>query len=309
MNCPNCQTNNPDNARYCARCGTLLEARGERLHVHEDQASSEPEAPQEPYPYPGEPTGRLAPRTLSELILETLAVYRCNFVAMLWLGLVANIPLFIALFPFGPELRAAITLGSLFTGLLADAAAVYAVGRWYIGRKTNASTSFVLALNNAPSLLLAFLVFGSAMLAGMILSFLFIGIPLLAFLLVVWLWYVQAIVIESKRPVESLRRSFELVRGNWWRVFGIGVAFVLLLFLATATASLPGILLGIKFRLLGDLVTTLGGVVVTPVAYIGATLVYFDLRVRKEGYTLETLATELGFSEDSPPPEPITPQP
>ncbi|MSQ22160.1 MAG: zinc ribbon domain-containing protein [Dehalococcoidia bacterium] len=309
MNCPNCHTYNPDSARYCGRCGTTLEPPGGGQRVRQDQPSSEPEGSQEPHPDARTATGALGPRSRGELVRETLAVYRGNFGLMLCLALVANIPLLISLFPFNPALRSAITLGGLFTGLLADAAAVYAVSRWYIGRRTNAATCFVAALNNANVLLLTALVFFSAVVAGIILSFIVIGIPLLAFVAVAWFCYVQAIMIEGKRPADALKRSYELVRGSWWRVFGIGAAFALLLLLGAAAFSLPGTLIGLKYRLWGDLLATVGGVLVTPMAYIGATLVYFDLRVRKEGYTLDTLATELGHSQDSPPQGPATPQP
>ncbi len=305
MNCPSCQTYNPDNARYCARCGTLLEAPGEGQRVRHDQPSSEPEEPQEPYPYAGKPTTRLVPRTLGELIRETLAVYIGNFGVMLWLAFMANIPLFIALFFSNLSVVSAISLAGLFTSLLAYAAAAYGVGRWYIGLKTNAVTCFVAALNNAPSLLLASLVWGSAMLAGLLLSLLFIGIPLLVFVAVIWFCYVQAIVIESRRPADALRRSFDLVHGSRWRVFGIGTTFFALL-LVTA---LPGYFISLQNQFLGDVLGILIGMVVTPFAYISATLVYFDLRIRKEGYTLETLATELGFSQDSSPPGPTTAEP
>ncbi|MDO8750743.1 MAG: zinc ribbon domain-containing protein [Dehalococcoidia bacterium] len=309
MNCPNCHTYNAEDARYCGRCGTTLEASGEVPRVRQDQPSSGPEGSQEPHLQADDPTSRLKPRSLGGLVRETLAVYRWNFWVMLWISLPANIPLFIAVFPSNPAVRSAVTLAGLFTGLLADAAAVYAVSRWYLGRRANAATCYLAALNTAMSLLLAAMIFFSGVLAGIILSFLGIGIPILVFVMVIWFCYVQAIMIEGKRPLESLRRSLELVHGTWWRVFGIGVAFALLLLLAAGAASLPGILLGLKHRLWGDLLATLGGVVVTPMAYIGATLVYFDLRVRKEGYTLETLATELGFSQDSPPQGPTTPQP
>ncbi len=309
VNCPNCHTYNPDNARYCGRCGTTLEPPGERQRVHEDQPSSGPEGPQEPHPHAAGATGTLAPRTLGEMVRETLTVYRWNFWLMLWLAIPANVPFFIAVFPSSPAVRSAITFAGLFTGLLAYGAAIYAVCRWYLGRRVNAATCYAAASISAVSLLLAFLVVFSALLVGALLSLALIGIPLLVFVMVIWFCYAQPIIVEGKRPTDALRRSFDLVWGNWWRVFGIGVAFALLLFLGALIAAVPGILIGLKYRLLGDLVATLGGVVVTPLGYIAATLVYFDLRVRKEGYTLETLATELGFPQDSPPQGPATPQP
>jgi hypothetical protein len=44
--------------------------------------------------------------------------------------------------------------------------------------------------------------------------------------LVVALYFsAQAVVAEVRSPVEALRRSRELVRDQWWRVFAIGVVF------------------------------------------------------------------------------------
>ncbi|MFH1140380.1 MAG: zinc-ribbon domain-containing protein [Chloroflexota bacterium] len=309
MNCPNCHTYNPDNARYCGRCGTTLEPPGEGQRVRQGQPSSGPEGPQEPYLHAGGPAGRLAPRTLGELVRETLSVYRWNFWLMLWLAIPANVPFFIAVLPFSPALRSAITFAGLFTGLLAYGAAIYAVCRWYLGRRVNAATCYAAASLSAVSLLLAFLVVFSALLVGALLSLALIGIPLLVFVMVILFCYAQAIMIEGKSPLQALIRSYNLVHGSWWRVFGVGAALAALLLVVASITALPGYLLGPKHPLLGGLLASLGGVLVTPIAYIGATLVYFDLRVRKEGYTLDTLAAELGFSQDSPPQGPATPQP
>ncbi len=43
---------------------------------------------------------------------------------------------------------------------------------------------------------------------------------------------------------------------------------------------------------------TLGAILSTPIAITGATLLYFDLRVRKEDYNLETMADELGIADE-----------
>lgn len=310
MNCPNCKAYNPDNARYCGRCGTTLDTTGQELgnvEVRPPYGSGSSQQPSSQSSEP-KPAGGFKPRRLSELVRETLTVYAGNLRAMWNLTLMANVPLFIAVFPSNPAVISSFTLAGLFTGLLSNAAAIYAVSRWYIGKKTNAATSLVAALNSAVSILLAGLIFVSAAAAGVILSTLIIGIPLLVFVVVAWFFYAQAIMIEGKGPAESLRRSYNLVRGSWWRVFGIGTAFVSLLIIVVLVAASPGILLGLKHRLLGDLLITLGTVFVTPIGYIAATLVYFDLRIRKEEYTLEALASELGMPQDSPPPGPARPQ-
>ena len=50
---------------------------------------------------------------------------------------------------------------------------------------------------------------------------------------------------------------------------------------------------GFASPLLGDLVYAAYAVLVTPFMYIGATLVYLDLRVRNEDYSLGLLASEV----------------
>jgi len=51
--------------------------------------------------------------------------------------------------------------------------------------------------------------------------------------------------------------------------------------------------LGVLFELLGSIVVA---VAVPPIAGIASTLIYYDLRVRKENYDLTTLSQEMGVA-------------
>lgn len=42
---------------------------------------------------------------------------------------------------------------------------------------------------------------------------------------------------------------------------------------------------------------TLAGMIFIPISLIGITLLYFDLRIRKEGYNLEIVAHDLGIAD------------
>ncbi|MEN8653463.1 hypothetical protein ABCR94_23385 [Streptomyces sp. 21So2-11] len=69
--------------------------------------------------------------------------------------------------------------------------------------------------------------------------------------LVTWAWVLfslapSAVVFESQRPVAALRRSIELVRGSWWRIFGITT-------LAGFMAMIAGYLIQIPFTMIGML--------------------------------------------------------
>src|SRR5690606_5798734 len=51
---------------------------------------------------------------------------------------------------------------------------------------------------------------------------------------------------ENQRPVAALRRSAQLVRDSWWRVFGVGL-------LAYAMASMIGYMIQMPFQMAGML--------------------------------------------------------
>jgi hypothetical protein len=105
------------------------------------------------------------------------------------------------------------------------------------------------------------------------------------YLLVRWYFVVQAVVIDRRRGAAALARSGELVQGSWWRVLGIVV-------LAAIATLVPAALVQIPFEagasaadsaalsLAGNIAATS---LVGPYSAIVATLLYFDLRARKEG--------------------------
>ena len=108
-----------------------------------------------------------------------------------------------------------------------------------------------------------------------------VGIPVAVHLLVRWAFATQACVVEELPARASLKRSAELVRGRWWRVFGItatvnvlavlsGPIVGLIALFTITSASLDAI------NLIGSLVYT----VTIPLAAIATTLLYFDLVAR-----------------------------
>jgi hypothetical protein len=124
------------------------------------------------------------------------------------------------------------------------------------------------------------------------------------------------LVVEQLGPVAAIQRSFGLVRRRFWPVLGVVLLSVVLYGTVSYLFSLAGSLFswaGSVFTLLGGqtsvgvpgaasvISSTLTSIVVQP--FIAAVLIvlYFDLRVRAEGYDLRVMATELG---DGPPPPP-----
>ena len=109
------------------------------------------------------------------------------------------------------------------------------------------------------------------------------------------------LLVEGLRGRKALGRSFELVKGRWWKTFGtLIVGFILAAIISTLVQGvfLIGILFGDDNDAVVLVLSAIAGIVglaiSTPFQAALLTVVYFDLRVRKEGFDLELLAQEIG---------------
>ncbi len=180
--------------------------------------------------------------------------------------------------------------------LFAMATCFRAIAQAYLGQPTDWRSSLTYAVRHAGPLLWVTLIYGVGLLFATLL-FVLPGI----WLYVAWAFGMPALLIEGKRGTKALARSFELVRGRWWSTFGvIAVGFFLaavISFLVQAV-FLAGLLFGSDNNLLVLVLSTIAGIVGlaigTPFQAALVTVLYFDLRVRKEGFDLELLASEIG---------------
>jgi len=160
----------------------------------------------------------------------------------------------------------------------------------------------------------------------MLLSTVVPTIALLAFVVPgVWLWYafslsVPVLLLESVKGSRALRRSFRLVRHRWWATAGTILVGLLLAGMATGMLSIVvavPIFVGGSYLVVLVVSTIAGGLsslVSTPFQAAIIALVYFDLRVRKEGLDIELLAERMGATGPRGPglvPQPrwVPPQP
>jgi hypothetical protein len=129
--------------------------------------------------------------------------------------------------------------------------------------------------------------------AGLVLCLVGALVPMTLFLVTT-----PVVMLEEAGPVQAMARSVVLVRPRFWPVMAIGIGSGLL-------ASVLGNILGTPFTLAALAVgyhwgwilaaagTVLPALVTTPFVSILATLVYFDLRIRNEGFDLQMIAAEL----------------
>jgi len=153
-----------------------------------------------------------------------------------------------------------------------------------------------------PGLLLA--VAGSpGVVVGLVLA---VGVPV--FLVAVVYLYTAfalappAVVLERQGPVAALRRSRALVKGSWWRTFGIlllvniiaqvltGILLTPFQLLSLFVAYLSGDEMNV-YALLPLLVTAFGTIVAATITWpftaVATALLYVDRRMRREALDLE----------------------
>ncbi|MBV8444590.1 MAG: hypothetical protein JOZ92_01605 [Candidatus Dormibacteraeota bacterium] len=107
-----------------------------------------------------------------------------------------------------------------------------------------------------------------------------------------------AIVLEHLSGWQGLVRSWRLVEGFSWRIFGIrlllGVITVIISGIVVALLSVAGSGLDLSGRfIVNEIAGAFAAVFVSPITYIAVTLLYYDTRIRKEGFDIEMLARSL----------------
>lgn len=198
---------------------------------------------------------------------------------------------------------------SFIAGLLAQAGCFRAIADAYLGEEARWSSSLRYALRRLPALIALTIVAALLELLAAI-ACLIPGIYLWGAFSVA----IPALLVEGAGPFRALGRSRRLVKGRWWTAFG--VVFVGQLLVVILSSVLTGLVVGVAFAnpprnsatgfILNTLASTIGSMLTTPAAAAFATVLYIDLRVRKEGFDLFLLAQRLGV-EREPGAEPMAP--
>ncbi|HEX9744310.1 MAG TPA: glycerophosphoryl diester phosphodiesterase membrane domain-containing protein [bacterium] len=215
-----------------------------------------------------------------------------------------------------------VMLFNVFLMPIAQAAVVSAVSESILGRETSFQESLDSIREKLASLIAAYFLviliyvllfspFAIFLLVadtiysnpGAILGFL--GIFNLSFILFIFLFFKllfipHSIVLDHVNAANAFRRSFSLTSGYWWRILGIylvvniivgmivglfsGIVYFVDLGLAGVSSS-EVVVLGV-----GALFNSIISLMLQPVTLIAMTLIYYDLRIRKEGFDMVILA-------------------
>src|SRR5690242_6398054 len=196
--------------------------------------------------------------------------------------------------PSGAEAAAFIVVAllSAFSTMLATAACFKAVADAWLGASPEAGRSLRFALRNLLRLVWLAIVLGCAL----VVAFLALIIPGI-WLFVAWSLAVPVLLFERVGAFASLGRSFRLVRGRWWPICGALVVGYLLAGVVSGIVQLipEAIASGVApdNDVVAGIAAVIGGtvsaVISTPYTAAIVVLLYFDQRVRKEGFDLQLL--------------------
>jgi Membrane domain of glycerophosphoryl diester phosphodiesterase len=198
---------------------------------------------------------------------------------------------------------------------LAVAACFKAISAAYLGERTSFGDSLSYALRRFIPLMIAYIVIVIITIPGWILLI----IPGI-WLSVKMCMAFPAVIFERAGPFRSIGRSWKLTADNWWRVFGtLVVVFLIALVVNFALGAVLGIVAAtsdtlseLAFAILNTVVTLLTYMLTYPLWAAVMTVIYYDLRVRNEGFDLQLLAQGVGADAsrfESSPERPIAPPP
>lgn len=234
----------------------------------------------------------LRPRDIGGLFGDAFNAYFRNFTAFLAIGAAVVVPVELIVSGIGlGELSGGykrtgtgavagvlVAQSYLLIGPLVTAMVIHALLAVADGRRPNPRQAITSGLESFRPIFLAVIIAA----AGVVLGFILLILPGF-WLLVRWFFTPQAVVVDGRRGVLALERSAELVRGSWWRVFGLVI-------FATVAAGIPATLIQLPFNawassadssaisLAGEIIAS---AFTAPFQALMLTLLYFDLLARR----------------------------
>lgn len=248
------------------------------------------------------------PRSVTEIVDAAIQIVRRHYVPLITVVAVAYVPLLVLQMTVFRSLTNGAATGqfassqflllsmnqlllysavSLVWFALIDASVIAAASNAYLGLPVDLATAYRQAAPRLPSAVVAIFVkylyifFGFALLffAGFYFLAMFFAVP-------------ATIVLEEKGPVAGLRRSAQLSRGLKWHAL-MSLALVYGLYFVLIFGA------GIAFTIFGSptaaqIFSAVTTILIYPFVPTVQMLLYYDARIRKEGYDIELLARSVG---------------
>ncbi|UCC95791.1 MAG: hypothetical protein JSW40_03340 [Candidatus Omnitrophota bacterium] len=277
---------------------------------------------------------RLRPMEIGDILDSAFRLYKNNFAKFIHimapiyiLGFIAGVIYQQAIATLGlPGRGAALNIGfgvvgvgfSALFGLIswilkfvAVGALVHSVSASYLGEDIRYNEAYKRVWRQFWPLV------GVGFLAGLMI---FIGKVMLiipGIVLAVFLSLVAHVMVLEKEGVGgSIGRSFELVAYSFWKTFLVCLVAYVIILVVSGAAYLPFFIWGmirsfsigsmhqfqypLGIQILQIAITNFIELLTAPFWMVALTLLYYDIRIRKEGFDLEVMAHGLGYDVSSP---------
>jgi hypothetical protein len=285
------------------------------------------------------PTADLRPMSLGEVLDRTFTLYRENF--LLFTGIMALPYLALLVIEFlllvagisnfgmqqprvgtpnfsasmiGGAIVGALAFGAIMIVLygIAQAATIWAVSELYLGRSASVRSAYLNAKGRVwPVILVTVMVaLATVLVGGFFFFLLFLPGLYLACRLAL---SVSVTIVEKESPVASMERSMELTKGNFWQIFALLVLVGVISSAVSTMLQMP-VMYSVFTAAMAQRPISMGAAayqyvaafiahtLVGPIGTISVALMYYNLRVRKEGFDIQHLMNSLGSSSNAPRP-------
>ncbi|HEV8719302.1 MAG TPA: hypothetical protein VGW77_01530 [Candidatus Binatia bacterium] len=257
---------------------------------------------------------RFEAMTTGVLLDRAFRLYTSNFSLMLGITAAAYVPFYLIMVII--ESRVGINVqapsGGLSTVLfqivfmilwasiafpIASGAATYAISERYLGNEVTIGEALRLALSRFWTLSIAQITATIRVMFGLLLI-----VPGILWMLSYAL-IVPAVLIEGQNATPSLRRSRDLVKGHRGKVFCVMFIVNLLQgILALGVSMVSGMIFSSDSAggaVLNSAMNNLLSIFLTPLGIVATILLYYDMRIRKEGFDLEMLSRAITPNAES----------
>ena len=268
-----------------------------------------------------DPAFRLEPMTVGMVLDRSLKLYAKNILlifSIVIIPILLGLP-FSAFFILGlekiqelpPATLIAILIGFLFFFLiyiivfvLSQGALTYAISQLFLGRHVDIKESYRFAARRLWTLIGANIAVGLLIFLGLLLClapgvYLWVGFALLT----------PVVILEKGDMNQCFSRAWELSKDCRLEIFAVLIVFAAFSFVLQMGIGVLNGILGLEHPQLaliaGLALPFLSNVVLTPLPPLAKILLYYNARIKKEGFDLDLLAQSLGHGSFEP--EPLEP--
>jgi len=258
----------------------------------------------------------LRPMSTGELLDRSFFIYKNDFLVFCGITAIpslANMLFSLARIYMGPSsfiVKSLIALlGAVISVIvlsIAQSGTITAVSNAHLGRPISIGFSYAAAKECWLEVVGASIITSIGIGFGMILFF----VPGIIFFLM-WSLTIPIIVIERSGVGAAMSRSRELTQGSRWRILGIMCVVYIISLIVAALIEFPALyFIGLSGlarpaeipswkAALNAFLGFISSTLIMPVGIIATSLIYYDQRVRKEGFDLQAMLDSIKSSPES----------